>query len=332
LSHLQGLIPQRTGLVEFVLAVVNQRRRSAAEILQAISQAEDDMLQRGIVAVGDICNGNDSLPQKLRARMRYYNFIEVTGWLPQVAAARFASSRTCLDQFTQALSPASQSSLCAHAPYSVSRELWQLLLPYFTSLTTTSIHNQETPAEDELFRHGTGDLLGMYERMHLINGQFKATGISSLQSVLPYMQRTKNLLLVHNTFTREQDLRWLATVPLPGPAFFLCLCVNANLYIEGCLPDIDLLRQHQTTLVLGTDSLASNESLDLMEEIKTIMRHYPLIPHTELLQWATINGARALQLDHEMGSFEKAKRPGVVILENIQGGSLCQQSTARRVL
>jgi cytosine/adenosine deaminase-related metal-dependent hydrolase len=146
------------------------------------------------------------------------------------------------------------------------------------------------------------------------------------------MQRTKNLLLVHNTFTREQDLRWLATVPLPGPAFFLCLCVNANLYIEGCLPDIDLLRQHQTTLVLGTDSLASNESLDLMEEIKTIMRHYPLIPHTELLQWATINGARALQLDHEMGSFEKAKRPGVVILENIQGGSLCQQSTARRVL
>jgi aminodeoxyfutalosine deaminase len=332
LSHLSGLLPQKTGLVEFVLGVFKHRKASPDEILQAIDEAEDGMLGRGIVAVGDICNGSDSLAQKLRGRMLYYNFMEVTGWLPEVAGARFARTKGYLDQFTHALAAPSQSSMSPHASYSVSGELWQLLQPYFTGLTTTTIHNQETPAEDELFLRGTGNLLSMYQQMNLVNPQFQPTGKSSLQSVLPYLQGTKNLLLVHNTCTAEQDLQWLEGTGAPGPAYFFCLCVNANLYIEGCLPDLDLLRKHGCTLVLGTDSLASNHSLDLLGEIKTIMRHYPLIPQAELLQWATLNGARALQLDHLIGSFEKGKRPGVVILEGTQGPGICLDSRARRIL
>ena len=67
-------------------------------------------------------------------------------------------------------------------------------------------------------------------------------------------------------------------------------------------------------IVLGTDSLASNWSLSIWDEIKTIQKNFPLIPIEDVLKWATINGAEALQIEDRFGSFEQGKRPGVVLL------------------
>jgi aminodeoxyfutalosine deaminase len=81
------------------------------------------------------------------------------------------------------------------------------------------------------------------------------------------------------------------------------------------LPDIEMFRRNNCTIVLGTDSLASNWSLNIMDEIKTISQNFPGIPFQELLQWATINGAKALSMDDQLGSFEKGKSPGVVLID-----------------
>ena len=66
--------------------------------------------------------------------------------------------------------------------------------------------------------------------------------------------------------------------------------------------------------VLGTDSLASNWSLNLLDEIKSIRRSFPQIEIEEILTWATYNGAKALQIDDQFGSFELGKKPGVLLL------------------
>src|SRR6202043_1588055 len=92
LSHLRGLIPEHTGLTDFVFKVVTQRHFREEEIYQAIIRAEDEMLVNGIVAVGDICNNLSSFAQKQKQMLAYYNFIEVSGWLPQIATARFEKS------------------------------------------------------------------------------------------------------------------------------------------------------------------------------------------------------------------------------------------------
>src|SRR5688572_4814248 len=89
LSHMKGSIPENTGLVDFVYKVVNERHFAEEEILSAIQNAEDEMLSNGIVAVGDICNNLLTLPQKLKQRLAYYNFIEASGWLPAVCEPRF---------------------------------------------------------------------------------------------------------------------------------------------------------------------------------------------------------------------------------------------------
>ncbi len=89
LSHLKGVIPERTGLVEFVFKVITQRDFATADILTAIEAAEQEMLQTGIVAVGDICNTAITIGQKAQKRLRYHNFIEVAGFVPASAKDRF---------------------------------------------------------------------------------------------------------------------------------------------------------------------------------------------------------------------------------------------------
>jgi len=165
LSHMKGLIPERTGLVDFVFNIVTQRHFPEEEILDAIAKAEDEMIHNGIVAVGDICNNTLSIPQKSKQRLAYYNFIEVSGWLPQIAEMRFARSKEIYDAFGRPSTVNGRQSLAPHAPYSVSNELWELIAPFFKNKTTT-IHNQETDFEDALFIKGSGDFIRMYEMMN----------------------------------------------------------------------------------------------------------------------------------------------------------------------
>jgi cytosine/adenosine deaminase-related metal-dependent hydrolase len=121
------------------------------------------------------------------------------------------------------------------------------------------------------------------------------------------------LILVHNVATKEEDVRAVKTAE--GPSLFYCLCPNANEYISGSLPDVEMLIREECTIVLGTDSLASNHRLSILEEIKTLRRAFPRIGISEMLRWATYNGAKALQLDSVLGSFEKGKQPGVILIE-----------------
>lgn len=328
LSHMKGLIAERTGLVDFVFAVVTQRSAPEEEIMQAIAEAEAEMKATGIVAVGDICNNDLTLPQKAQDNLRYYNFIEASGWLPSVSDARFERAKRIYGEYERESSIVNReskrfpcsTSIVPHAPYSVSEALWKSIQPYFQN-KVVSIHNQETAFEDEFFLHGTGDFTRMYELMKIDNSHHKPTGLSSLQSYIDQLDDAEKIILVHNTFTKQPDIDWLqAPVRWYQPQTFFCLCPNANQYIEGALPPVDLFRTNACNIVLGTDSLASNWSLSILDEIKTLRKNFSHIPLEEMLCWATLKGAEALSLEQEFGSFEKGKKPGAVLLNEADLG------------
>jgi len=155
---------------------------------------------------------------------------------------------------------------------------------------------------------------------------FQATGGSPIRFLSEYFQRYQPMLLVHNTYNREEDI---AEANHYFDNLGWCFCPNANRFIENKLPDIELFRRHSCLITLGTDSLASNTSLSMVEEMKTILDHVPGIPLNELLTWATRNGAGFLGFD-QLGSFEKGKKPGVIHIGNvdIQRVSLLPGSTS----
>jgi len=323
LSHMKGAIPEKTGMTDFVLAVVQQRHHPDENILTAIEEAENEMLQNGIVAVGDICNNTLTLAQKKKRRLYYHNFIEASGFVPSIAEQRFARSLDFFNAYAhQYALPIESNSIVPHAPYSVSPELFKRII-HFPGNHILTMHNQESIAEEELFINNKGDFQRMFEGMNIDISFFKPSGKNSLQTVLPYFLRNQTLILVHNVTTTENDINYLKSSAsstlnsqLRTPDYFFCLCPNANLYIGNGLPNIDLLMNSNIPIVIGTDSLASNHQLSILEEIKTLQHHFPKLDLLQLLQWATINGAKALQLDEMLGSFEKGKRPGVLLIKD----------------
>lgn len=316
LSHMKGMIAQGTGMVPFINTVMNSRQAREEIISEAIEAAEAEMLQNGIVACGDICNTAASLHQKTLGRIYYHNFIELSGFVPGSASERFNQGLELFNLFAQQYSLAIESnSIVPHAPYSVSTELLKKIVG-FPGNHLLTMHNQESIAENEFFLYKGGDFLSLYKGLGIDLSFWTAPGKSGLLSVLPHFFRNQSLILVHNVHLSANDIRFIFESKNIRPQqVFICLCPNANLFIGNGLPDIDLMLKTQLPIVLGTDSLASNTQLSIWDEIKTLQRSFPCLSIEQVLPWATINGARALDMDGILGSFEKGKRPGVVVIE-----------------
>ena len=325
LSHMKGMIPAHTGLQEFVKQIVALRQIAPEAIQEAIVAAESEMIANGIVAVGDISNTLDTLNQKAKHHLAYYSFVELYDLDPTRAEDKIVEGLEIQKQFQE---NCVRASLVPHAPYSVTNNLWNLLSAHF-GIHTISMHNQETIDENEFFKTKSGSFLGMYERTKVNLDFFEATGKSSLQSILPIFKKAHHGILVHNSFTSADDIQ---AVHATMDNAFWCLCPNANQYIEQTMPPIELLRSEKAKMVIGTDSYASNWSLSVLDELKTIQHHHPQIPLAEILGWATINGAQALQMDKHLGSFEKGKKPGVVLIKGVDDINDLKNANSQRIL
>jgi cytosine/adenosine deaminase-related metal-dependent hydrolase len=325
LSHMKGKISPDTGMVKFLMAVMRERNVPAADMLSSIAEAENDMLQKGVVAVGDICNTTHTVEAKGKNNLCYHNFVEATGFINATAEARFKQAHEVYAAFKKV---GNNCSIVPHAPYSVSDKLFALIND-FDKESVLTIHNQESEAEAEFFLTGTGGFIELYQFLNINIGHFSGAPHSSMVHCLDRISSAHSLLLVHNVHTSANDLRWIASNSRELPNLYWCLCPNANLYIGGQLPDVSLLKQNNCRMVLGTDSLASNHQLDILEEMKTLTKNFPFLEMFDLLQWATINGAKALRIEGQFGSFEAGKKPGIV---NISGPGDFSTAASKRVL
>ncbi len=325
LSHLQGKIPKGTGLIPFLKAVISQRTAEENEVLTAMKTNDQRMFDNGIAAVGDISNNQLSKSIKQNSKIYYHTFVELLGFDPAKAEIVFNKALELKSGFA----PLS-TSLVPHAPYSVSERLFGLLREYSESHENLcSMHNQESLAETDLFMNRSGDFIDFYKMLGLNLHFFEARFQSSIQSILPLFSAKQKTLLVHNTFTSSDDI---ATVQASGKDVVWCFCPNANLYIEGRLPDIDQFLAHDLKITLGTDSLASNDKLCILSELKVIKAYFPKLPFSQTIRWATLNGAEFLGIDKRFGSIEKGKAPGLNLIENVKGHDLTANSTIKKLI
>lgn len=312
LSHMKGMIPERTGLVDFLIQVVSKRGKDEeAIVLEKIAQAEQEMYTNGIDAVADISNTIHSIETKKSSKLHWYNLIEVLNFFDATLPRRLSYNQQILSQFNQL---SYSNSLTPHAPYTVSASTF-LAINRDTKGKIISIHNQETAAENELFEKGSGAFLRLYEATGVGKSPFPITGLSSLQTYLPYFTNEQKIILVHNTFTNENDIHFAQEYAKKNNlTIAYCLCPNANLYIENSLPPLDLLLQQNGTILLGTDSYSSNWQLSIAKEIQVLQHHFPNLSLEIILKWATSNGAKFFGWQH-LGELKKNAKPGLALLE-----------------
>lgn len=315
LSHMKGKVNTGTGLIPFITGVVTQRGATQDIIQEAIKKAEQEMLDGGIVALGDISNATDTFAIKAHGRMRYYTFVELFDFLQDANAEKTAEGG--IGVWNQLdLARDSARSLVPHAPYSVSPSLFRAINTFNPSGNiTVSIHNQETPPENQLFLTKTGGFIDFYGKFGISLEQFEATGSPSIYYAMEHMNPYNRTLFVHNTLTTREDIEAAHTW---SQQVYWATCPNANLYIENRLPNYAAFLDTNARLTIGTDSLTSNWQLSVLEEMKTIARLQSYVPFHTLLRWATLNGAEALGFDDSLGSLEPGKRPGILLLQGME--------------
>lgn len=324
LSHLLNALPKHSGLVHFLQSVMKLRVHGKEEMTKAMEEADRQMVENGIVAVGDISNISISAPIKSRSPIAYHTFIELLCFEPDKA-------RECFDRALETCQAFDRpASITPHAPYSVCKEIFRYLKQLDRpERNLLSIHNQETEEENKFFRYKNGAFIDFYDKLGRNIDFFKAQGRDSLQSTLPLVPKEQPCLFVHNTYTTIKDLYF---VNRHEQQVTWCFCPKANLYIEDRLPKIPMFWKMGHPIVLGTDSLASNDKLCILSEMKAILEKFSEIPFETVLLWATLNGARYLQMDEQLGSIEVGKKPGLNLINHVKGKSITEKSTVRKLV
>ncbi len=295
LSALRGRIPEGCGFAGFARAMGEVRGLADEEERRAaIAAADAEMTRGGIVAVGDIANGEAAFDVKSAGRIAYRTFAE------------FFGLRTMAADGLRPLLRHPRTSLTPHSVYSVQDAPFRALCAEGTA--PLSIHFMESPAEAELFA-GRGPLHEWYARAVFVC-DFLHYG-SPAERLVRSIPAERPLILVHACCVGEEEVRRILA-HFTAPVYW-CLCPRSNRYISRLAPPVALLRSLGARICLGTDSLASNRSLSLLDELRALGG----VPLRESLRWATLGGAEALGLDDALGTVAPGKRPGLNLLTGL---------------
>jgi aminodeoxyfutalosine deaminase len=318
LSHLKGVLPEHTGLIPF-LQPIPQIRGKFSDEEKRISRHKgyEELVRNGVVAVGDICNLNDTLDLRSRDELHYHSFVEVLGFTDTYADKVFNDSRIVYESFVNQPDSGKRlrQSIVPHAPYTVSSTLFRLI-DQFDISSVISIHNQESEEENRYYISKEGGVKELLKTFGIDDSFFVPSGKSSIETYSEWLSEDHRMIFVHNTYTKADELQRINSRYKNA---FWCLCPNANLYIENALPDIPMMVRENATICIGTDSLSSNHELCIASELYSIKKAFPEIEWETLLTWATLSGAMALQMEDIIGSISPGKKPGIVNITNLEG-------------
>lgn len=312
LSHMKGMIDNETvnALPGFIDEIIS-KRNFPDDLQDKIQRADQEMKRGGIVAVGDISNTDDSFNVKKNSNIYYHTFIETFTISNKKSYEAFDNAfvnKNKLDALNL------KSTIVPHSAYTVPDLLYERIQKFETDKTkVTSIHNQETKSEDEIIINKTGELADVLINKGFNLKDFSYPGNNSIECTLLRQNKTDNILLIHNTFSKKNHIEYAEEF---SENIYWVFCPLSNLYIEKTLPNIPLFFNKGLKTCIGTDSYASNTELSILSELKAIINKFPEISFEKLIESACLNGAKALKIEDKFGSIELGKSPGINLITN----------------
>ena len=333
LSHLEGAFEQATGMSGFINQI-NALRNTVDEQgrIKALEHQMEKMYREGVSAMADISNCSESFPCKAKSPMYTRTVLELFGSEPKDAQDVLESGKRLAET---AKEYGIDAAITPHSCYTMSPQLLAMAAQEGLGSGYLSYHSQESQEEEDLIISGTGALAENYKGRGLstppVTG--KPALVYFIDRLLTFSQSPVkgNILLVHNVAINQESIDY-AKKHLETP--FFAICPLSNIFIHRALPPLDLMRENGLQICLGTDSLSSNTILSMAKEIVCLHRNFPHIELEEILQWACLNGARMLGKDDVLGSFEPGKKPGAVLVENLDWENLkfTDDTVTRRII
>jgi cytosine/adenosine deaminase-related metal-dependent hydrolase len=266
-----------------------------------------ESLRAGITTMGATEDSGAAVLALREARMRGVVYLEVFGPAPEQCDESMQTLRAKTERFGKETNERVRIGISPHAPYTVSDDLYRAAAAYARSeKLPVATHAAEAEVEDLLLQQGMGPFAA----------GLRSRGIQTpirAESTIELLDRTGVLdcepLLIHGIRMTDEDLRRAAD---HGAAIAHCPIANARLGhgIARCVE----MRAAGLNVAIGTDSVASNNRLDMLEEARVAqmlqrarLQSASALPAAELLEMVTINSARALGMADRIGSLEVGK-------------------------
>jgi aminodeoxyfutalosine deaminase len=308
LSHLDGLAKRTSGFVPWVEALVAERGSPSPASIQRQTERAVRWIEEetATVAIGDISNTLTSVEPLAASGLRAVVFHEVLGWDGAQAGAVLAAADARLAAVPSDLRERVPVKLAAHAPHSVSPALFAALA---ARGGPAAIHLAESPSERDFLRNGGGDWPVFLKGRGLGHVGFEAPQTSPVAYLDRLGALHERLLAAHVVQSDAADAALLAR---RGVSVVVCPGSNRNLGVG--VPPVDRLHAAGVRVCLGTDSLASGDSLDVAVEMAEVARLFPDLPAREIVRMATASGAAALGFD-DLGTLSPGRRAALAFAE-----------------
>jgi cytosine/adenosine deaminase-related metal-dependent hydrolase len=307
LSHLAGRVPFGAGFVPWIEGVVASRGRTSETDVRAATGAAIDFLEdRGTVAVGDVSNALGHLDLLAASRLSAVVFLELLGWDPAKAGSTLLWAEERRASMAPTLGPGLEVRLAAHAPHSCSAALLRGLVERGGP---GSIHLAESPAETTFLADGGGEWPAFLEGRGLGSVPFSPPAASPVRYVHGLGVLHDGLVAAHCVQVDAADRELLGRL---GVRVVLCPRSNRNLGVGTA--DVPALLAAGVRLALGTDSLASVETLDVLDDAVLLHRSFPAIEAATIVRMATLGGAEALGFD-DLGAIAPGRRAALAFAD-----------------
>ena len=332
LSHLHKKFRKGTGMAGFI-DQINELRDWAGNDVKArlVQEWMDKMWNDGVSAMADISNDESSFEVKKAHKMYTRTFLEVFGSEPEMCDDVMAGVKALNAEADEVGIDAAPTP---HSCYTMSPQLLSASAGAGLERGFISYHSQESQEEEDLLLTGTG---AMYEnRKRSGMSTPPVTGESSLKYFIERLAAARkapydeHILLVHNVCLAQDDIDAAKKVM---KNVYWAVCPLSNIFIHNALPPIPLMRENGLAVIVGTDSLSSNDDLDMVKELCCLHENFPQVPMTQLLEWACLNGAKFLKKDDVLGTLSVGKKPGLVLISNVDAdGNLTGRSRSHRII
>ena len=321
LSALRGRVPGGSGFVPWVEQMIGVRSELRPEDDgAAVERAVDELVGCGTVAVGEVTNSLAAVRALARARIVGCVFHEVFGVEREPLERRVAGLAAMVAERVGTWPTAELAySATPHTLYTTHPDVVRRLLAAARERgNRASVHVAEHPAERRFLEKGDGPVAEWYEaRLKLRRDLLEWPGESPIAFADALGALAPDVLAVHLTDALPAELDLVAR-----RGATVVLCPRSNLHIETRLPPLLAFRAAGIAPALGTDSLASNASLDVLYEARALHDRFPAVPASDLVGMATWAGARALGRT-DVGRIARGARPGLIAIEGDVGADPC---------
>lgn len=276
-------------------------------VCEATNMGIEMSLQSGTTTVGDISNSGWSVEPLLQSHIRKVVFCEATGF-NQIKAQQSLNRVTGILNGIKN-SPLMKLGISPHAPYSTSPQLYKACAKVALSRRMPlATHISETESELKFLQSGGGEFKELLDELKISFEGWKPPRQSPIEYLSALGILKLRPLLIHCNYLSSKDIELIR-----DSKSSVAFCPRSHEYFYHKVHPFQKLISAGVNVALGTDSLASNWSLSLLDEMRFLHHKHKIAPKV-LIDMATINGAEALGLQKKIGTLQTGKEADIISL------------------